>query len=119
MAESRVSSGLATLGGAGWVVNESSVAKPGGVKRSTANLGYQQVTSLAASTALTVPAGATYAQIRAETQDVRWRDDGGAPTAAVGTPLAAGETLNYDGDLSAVRFIEQAASAKLNVSYYK
>jgi hypothetical protein len=33
-------------------------------------------------------------------------------------PLAAGVTLQYDGDLSQIQFIEQAASAKLNVTYY-
>jgi len=33
-------------------------------------------------------------------------------------PLAAGVTLQYDGDLSRVRFIQQAAGAILNISYY-
>jgi hypothetical protein len=33
-------------------------------------------------------------------------------------PLAIATTLSYDGDLSRIQFIEQAASAKLNVSYY-
>jgi hypothetical protein len=27
-------------------------------------------------------------------------------------------TLSYDGDLNRIRFIQQAASATLNVSYY-
>ena len=53
-----------------------------------------------------------------ETQNVRWRDDGTAPTASVGMPLAAGETLNYDGDLNRIRFIQQSSGAVLNVSYY-
>jgi hypothetical protein len=33
-------------------------------------------------------------------------------------PVAVGESLNYDGDLNRIRFIEQTASAKINVSYY-
>jgi hypothetical protein len=33
-------------------------------------------------------------------------------------PLAVGVTLQYDGDLTQIRFFEQAASAKLNVVYY-
>jgi hypothetical protein len=33
-------------------------------------------------------------------------------------PLATGVSLSYDGDLKAIRFIEQLASATLNVSYY-
>jgi hypothetical protein len=97
------------------------------LKAVTTCLGYQQITSLSASAALTVPTadpvtGAkqqpTIAYIVAETQDVRWRDDGTAPTASVGTPLAAGVPFPYDGDLTKIRFIEQTASAKLNVTYY-
>jgi ABC-type nickel/cobalt efflux system permease component RcnA len=89
-----------------------------GLKSTTTVLGYQQITSLSASTALTVPVGATMALIVAETQAVRWRDDGTAPTASVGMPLATGTSLSYDGDLKAIRFIQQTASAVLNVSYY-
>jgi hypothetical protein len=89
-----------------------------GLKSTTVCLGYQQITSLSASTALTVPLGATLAVIVPESQAVRWRDDGTAPTGSVGMPLAIATTLSYDGDLSRIRFIEQAASAKLNVSYY-
>jgi hypothetical protein len=89
-----------------------------GLKSTTVCLGYQQITSLSASTALTVPSGATLAVIIPESQAVRWRDDGTAPTGSVGMPLAIATTLSYDGDLSRIRFIEQAASAKLNVSYY-
>ena len=89
-----------------------------GLKTTTQCLGYQQITSLSDSTALTVPVGATLALIVAETQAVRWRDDGVAPTASIGMPLATGVSLSYDGDLRAIRFIQQLASATLNVSYY-
>lgn len=96
------------------------------LKTITSVLGYQQITSLAASTALTVPNQNSeglqqqprMAVIIAETQGVRWRDDGVAPTASVGMPLAPGVALIYDGDLTKIRFIQQAASATLNVSYY-
>lgn len=83
--------------------------------------GYQQLTSLSASTALTVPSGANYAIVVAETQAVRYRDDGTAPTATVGFPLAVGVTFQIDGlaMLTAVRFIEQTAGAKINVCYYQ
>ena len=89
-----------------------------GLKSTTNCLGYQQITSLSASAALTVPAGATRAIITAEAQGVRWRDDGVAPTASVGMILPVLVTLSYDGDLNRIRFIQQAASATLNVSYY-
>lgn len=96
------------------------------LKAITTRLGYQQITSLAASTGLTVPrvdlnglaCKPTIAIIVAETAAVRWRDDDVNPTATVGMPLATGVTLQYDGDLSRIKFIEQTASATLNVTYY-
>lgn len=89
-----------------------------GLKATTNCLGYQQITSLSAATGLTVPRGATLAVIIPEAFAVRWRDDGTAPTSAVGMPLAIATVLSYDGDLSRVQFIEQSAGAKLNISYY-
>jgi hypothetical protein len=89
------------------------------LKQTTNCLGYQQITNLAAAVGLTVPANATYALIRAVTQSVRWRDDGTSPTGTVGMLLAvAPDELRYDGDLKAIKFIETAASAELNISYY-
>lgn len=89
-----------------------------GLKSTTVCLGYQQITSLSAATGLTAPAGATRAVIIAESQGVRWRDDGTDPTASVGMILPVLVTLSYDGDFSRIKFIEQVAGAKLNVSYY-
>ena len=96
------------------------------LKAITSQLGYQQITSLGSATKLTVPqkdlnglAGSPrIAIITPETQAVRWRDDGVAPTATVGMPLAAGVTLQYDGDLTKIQFIEQNSGAKLNITYY-
>mgnify|MGYP000016362215 CR=1 len=86
---------------------------------SARSLGYQQITSLAAATALTVPAGTGFAIITAGSQAVRWRDDGTDPTATVGYPLAAGSELQYSASsLSRLKFIEQTASATLDISYY-
>lgn len=96
------------------------------LKAVTSCFGYQQITSLSASTGLTVPstdatglnAKPSIAIITPEGQAVRWRDDATAPTASVGMPLAVGVTLQYDGDLSKIRFIEQVGGARLNISYY-
>lgn len=96
------------------------------LKAITTRLGYQQITSLSSATGLTVPSTdlnglacrPTIAIITPETNGVRWRDDDVNPTASVGMPLAAGVTLQYDGDLTKIKFIEQTASAKLNVTYY-
>lgn len=96
------------------------------LKAVTSCFGYQQITSLSSATGLTVPttdasglsAKPTIAIITPEGQAVRWRDDATAPTATVGMPLAAGVTLQYDGDLTKIKFIEQTAGAKLNISFY-
>lgn len=81
--------------------------------------GFQQITSLSSATGLTVPAGASIAVIMCDTQNVRWRDDGTAPTASVGMLLrTTDEPLVYQGDLDAIQFIQVTASAVLNVSYY-
>jgi hypothetical protein len=95
------------------------------LKAITTRLGYQQITSLTAATGLTVPlvdvnglnCRPSIAIITPELQAVRWRDDA-APSASVGMPLAVGVTLQYDGDLTKIQFIEQVAGAKLNISYY-
>ena len=96
------------------------------LKAITTRLGYEQITSLSSATGLTVPSKdvnglackPSIAMITPETQAVRWRDDDTDPTASVGMPLAAGTTLQYDGDLTKIKFIEQVAGAKLNISYY-
>lgn len=85
-------------------------------------LGYQQIATatLAASTGLTVPAGAVLALIVVEGgQAVRWRDDGQDPSSTVGMPIADGGSLPYSGDLSAIKFIRVAAGAIVNASYYR
>src|SRR5450432_2525749 len=62
---------------------------------------------VSALTALIAPAGATIAQICVETSGVRYRDDGIAPTAASGQPVAAG-SCSYAGSLSSLQFIAQS-----------
>lgn len=96
------------------------------LKAVTSCINYQQITSLSSATNLTVPTldknglnqKPTFALIIAETQAVRWCDDGTTPTTTVGMPLAVGVPLQYDGDLSKIKFIEQVAGAVLNISYY-
>jgi hypothetical protein len=96
------------------------------LKAVTSCMGYQQVTSLSSAAGLTVPQTTpgglaekpVFALIVAEGAAVRWRDDGTAPTASVGMPLAIGVPLQYDGDLNKIQFIQQAATAKINISYY-
>jgi hypothetical protein len=91
-------------------------------------LGYDQVSPLSAAVGLAagsailghIPTDARYALIQAESQDVRWTDDGSPPTTSLGHVLAAGQSFLYDlGPLGKLKFIETAASAKLNVTYYR
>ena len=93
-----------------------------GLKSTTSCLGYQQITDLSASVGLTIPSingqKPTLALIVPEAQNVRWRDDGVAPSATVGMPAVVGSSFSYDGNLANIRFIQSAHGAILNVSYY-
>jgi hypothetical protein len=84
-------------------------------------LGYQQIAAIQSNAVatLTVPAGALSAIVEVEAQAVRYRDDGTAPTATVGVPIAAGARIAFYGFLGALQFIAQVNGAILNVSYYK
>ena len=81
-------------------------------------LGYQQLTNLNTAQKLTVPAGANCCLLSVKTQDVRWRDDGTAPTSTVGMILSAGGELDYSGDLTMIQFILASGSPILDVTYY-
>lgn len=80
-------------------------------------VGYEQITGLTSAKHLTPPVGATTAVISVSGAPVRWRDDGVAPTATVGMPQAIG-TMIYNASLSAIQFIQQSATATLDVNYY-
>jgi hypothetical protein len=92
-------------------------------------MGYAQLTSIDTSTLLSsatfgsaatagLPSGAIAAIFIAETQNLRFRDDGVAPTTSVGMPLYVGVPFYYTGDLTKVRIISQVAGGKLNASTY-
>jgi hypothetical protein len=59
------------------------------------------------------------ALIQALVQNIRWTDDGQTPTSSFGNRLHAGETMLYTGDLRALRFIEEASGAEVNIAAYK
>lgn len=86
-----------------------------------------QLTSLAASKTFAVSGGdvavpddAVAVLLQAETQNVRFRVDGTAPTTAVGLILIAGDApIRLDGRdaMRNLKVIEVAASAKLNYCF--
>ena len=89
-------------------------------------LGYQQLSNatLAASTALTVPANATAVIIQNNgSQPARWRPDGAttAPTASTGLRIAAGDELRLqpgNAGLTTMRFIREADGVTLDIAYF-
>lgn len=82
-------------------------------------IGHEQITSLGSAVSLTVPKGATYALLSAQTQNVRIRGDGTSPTATVGL-LVAKDLSPIEIPLygAAWKAIETTASAKLDVAYF-
>jgi hypothetical protein len=67
-----------------------------------------------------VPLDAIAVLLQAETQNIRLRYDGTAPTASVGFVLVAGDApirLEGKGKLRNLKVVEVAASAKLNYGF--
>ena len=86
----------------------------------TFGLGFQQLSPLTSATKLSVPPGATNVLLRAEGNNIRFRDDGVSPTASLGQLLATTDLLfQYDGPLSTVSFISVTGNAALDVLFYK
>lgn len=87
-------------------------------------LGYVQLTGISTAKSfsdlsVTIPDGTTLAMIQPESQNIRWRDDGSNPTSSVGMIVVANDILYYTGAMSAIKFIEVSATAKVNVTFYK
>lgn len=87
-------------------------------------VGFVQMTSLGSAVGLAaLPVGARYALIEADHtagQNIRWRDDGNAPTATVGmTIFQSGNPLWYTGDLTKIQLIQEVSGAIANITYYE
>lgn len=92
----------------------------------TSKVGQQTSVSLASATALTVPTGATLAVITVEGTNngsgvcARWRDDGTAPTASAGNPLASLAVMSYQVTSLPIKLISATgATCSMDVSYYR
>jgi hypothetical protein len=90
------------------------------IDRSRDALGYTQITSLAAAVGVgTIPAGSETLLLQCTTQNVRYRDDGVDPTGTVGMVLVALTIYEFTvAQIARMKFIETAASAVLNISFY-
>jgi hypothetical protein len=75
---------------------------------------------LAAACSGGIPAGSASAFIVVESANVRWRDDGTAPTTSVGMLFANGSApLSYQGNLAGIQFIAVSGSPVVDVSFYR
>lgn len=84
-------------------------------------LGHEQITGMSTAKRFTspIPAGAIFAVVTAEVQNVRYRDDGTDPTGSVGMLIKTTDPpITLEGDLKDYVFFEDASGAILNVAYY-
>lgn len=91
--------------------------------------GYCQITSLSSAVNLvtascstgSVPAQAVIAEICVSVAAIRYRDDGTAPTTALGIPVGAGTCYPYavsSGGFGALSLIQQTAGAVVDIAFY-
>jgi hypothetical protein len=110
-------SGTGITAGTTVVSQVSGVGTPGGA--GTYNLSASNTASSASATSGGIPALANEVYIESDTAAVRYRDDGAAPTATIGQPIASGGSIFYTGTLSAMQLIAESGSPVVNISFYK
>lgn len=67
-----------------------------------------------------LPKNLSHVGVQCTTRDVRYRDDGQAPSATVGMKIIAGKPERFfsGGSLTNLQFIETQATGVLNVTFY-
>jgi len=87
--------------------------------------GYQQISVGSTAVSLSIPSGTNPNRviIQCETQgNIKWRDDGGAPTSAIGMTLYAGNAmeLGTNKSIKNLQMIsDSAATVTVDVTYYE
>jgi hypothetical protein len=102
---------------AGTVITGQISGTPGGA--GTYQLSAANTASSASATSGGIPPGASMAYLQAETAGVRYRDDGGVPTASIGNVIGSGSGILYTGTISSLQFIAQSGSPLLDVAFYR
>lgn len=103
---------------AGTVIQSQISGTTGGA--GTYLLSATNTTSSASVTSGGIPPGATMVFLQAEVADIRYRDDGGAPTTAIGNLIVHGiPGIFYPGTLANLQFIGASGSPLLDVAFYK
>lgn len=81
-------------------------------------VGFQLIEGATDLISLAPPATARLATIHVAGGNVRYRDDGPAPTDSVGIQVEDGERFDYQGDLSALKMMPESDPVDVSVSYY-
>ena len=83
--------------------------------------GYEQQAVSTAATVASIPPNANKALIQPDNGDVRWRDDGVAPTASVGNYLPQLSTLTIESlkSLNAIQLIAVTGTVNVNINFYQ
>jgi hypothetical protein len=103
---------------AGTTIAAQLTGTPGGA--GTYRVSAACTSSAASLTTVGPPINANAMLMQAETQNIRWRDDGANPTTTVGMLLVSGQPpVMFTGQLSAIRFIDAVANGILNVAFYR
>jgi hypothetical protein len=87
----------------------------------TYQVSISQTVSSESMTTAGIPPSAALAVVCASTQAINYRDDGGTPTATVGSggqPLQSGQCVG-SYNLGRLRVIQQTATAVVGVSFYR
>jgi len=83
-------------------------------------LGYVQLSNPTSATGLSPPPGARTALIVVSSGNIRFRDDGAAPTSSLGLLLVAGgQPFGYAGRLSALQFIAASGTPVVDITFYQ
>lgn len=93
--------------------------------RSLQSLGYAQLTNVAIPTLISsalangIPNGTERVTIQPTGQNVRYRDDGQAPTNNTGMRLRADRIYEFDvANIASMNVVEEVTGADLNITFY-
>ena len=111
-----------TLAGSGVTTGTTIVSQTSGTPNG-AGVYVTSVATTSSTASLTtagIPSTANVAIMTVSTANVRWRDDGAAPTASVGVLIpAASVPYQYTGPLSAFQLTAVSGSPSVDVAFYK
>lgn len=102
---------------AGTVIQSQVSGTPGGA--GTYQLSATNTASSATVTSGGIPPNATMVRLDSEVASVRYRDDGAAATAAIGSLIPNGSPLFYTGTLSSMSFFAATGSPLLDIAFYR